>query len=226
MSFDELVGGGVLSYGVSLANTAIATDGHGVLYAVLSLPNFRLPRSWTLSLSAAARRTTSAAGADSVLVKMMELGRGARRLLLSYRVDGRSPGRLRAAAIILAGDFIRARVKAFRNFVWGYLDESRKAVVTNPYGTTGEPLVAVTQDVMLLQRPLSGGDCSGKILISGKFELVRRNLEIVRRFGDGNRIVVFAPAERRDEARKLRPERCMLARTVYASADYRAFPAH
>jgi hypothetical protein len=36
---------------------------------VLSLPNFRLPRSWTLSLSAAARRTTPAAGADSFLVK-------------------------------------------------------------------------------------------------------------------------------------------------------------
>ena len=41
---------------------------------------------------------------------------------------------------------------------------------------------------------------------------MRRDLEIVRCFGDGNRIVVFAPAERRDEARKLRPERCMLAR--------------
>jgi hypothetical protein len=60
----------------------------GGLYAVLSLPNFRLPRSWTLSLSAAARRTTPAAGADSFLAKWMELGRWARRLLVSYRVDG------------------------------------------------------------------------------------------------------------------------------------------
>ena len=34
-----------------------STDSDGG-YAVLSLPNFRLPRSWTLSLSAAARRTT------------------------------------------------------------------------------------------------------------------------------------------------------------------------
>jgi hypothetical protein len=59
-----------------------------LLYAVLSLPNFRLPRSWTLSLSAAARRTTPAAGADSFLVKWMELGRWARRLLRSYRVAG------------------------------------------------------------------------------------------------------------------------------------------
>jgi hypothetical protein len=40
-------------------------SGRRGLYAVLSLPNFRLPRSWTLSLSAAARRTTPAAGADS-----------------------------------------------------------------------------------------------------------------------------------------------------------------
>ncbi len=32
-----------------------------MLYAVLSLPNFRLPRSWTLSLRAAARRTTPVA---------------------------------------------------------------------------------------------------------------------------------------------------------------------
>ena len=66
MSFDESVGGGVLSYGVSLANTAIATDGHGVLYAV-SLSRISGCRDLlTSSLSAAARRTTSAAGADSV----------------------------------------------------------------------------------------------------------------------------------------------------------------
>ena len=60
----------------------------GWVYAVLSLPNFRLPRSWTLSLSAAARRTTPAAGEDSFLVKWMELGRWARRLMRSYRVAG------------------------------------------------------------------------------------------------------------------------------------------
>ncbi len=63
-----------------------------IAYAVLSLPNFRLPRSWTLSLSAAARRTTPAAGADSFFVKWMELGRWPRRLLRSYRVDV-PPGR-------------------------------------------------------------------------------------------------------------------------------------
>jgi len=111
---------------------------------------------------------------------------------------------LKQAAIIAAGDFNGAKVRAFKKFVWGHLDESRKAIVTNPYGTTGEPLVAVTQDVLLLQRAPSGESHSGKILISGRFELVRRNLETVRRFGDGNRIVVFAPAERRDEARRLR----------------------
>ena len=49
------------------------------LYAVLSLPNFRLPRSWTLSLSAAARRTTpaaSAAGADFFLADCCSQIRG------------------------------------------------------------------------------------------------------------------------------------------------------
>ena len=59
----------------------------GGLCAVLSLPNFRLPHSRSLSLSAAARRTTPAAGADSFFVKWMELGRWPRRLLRSYRVD-------------------------------------------------------------------------------------------------------------------------------------------
>ena len=57
--------------------------GEGGLYAVLSLPNFRLPHSRSLSLCAAARRTTpaaSATGADSILVicgwwRSMELGR-------------------------------------------------------------------------------------------------------------------------------------------------------
>src|SRR5579863_6786651 len=51
----------------------------GGLYAVLSLPNFRLPRSWTLSLSAAARRTTpaaSAAGADFFLADCCSQIRG------------------------------------------------------------------------------------------------------------------------------------------------------
>src|SRR5579863_9037470 len=51
----------------------------GGLYAVLSLPNFRLPRSWTLSLSVAARRTTpaaSAAGADFFLADCCSQIRG------------------------------------------------------------------------------------------------------------------------------------------------------
>ncbi len=49
------------------------------LYAVLSLPNFRLPRSWTLSLCAGARRTTpagSAAGADFFLADCCSQIRG------------------------------------------------------------------------------------------------------------------------------------------------------
>ena len=73
--------GAALATGTSTTDWKIcSTD---VVYAVLSLPNFRLPRSWTLSLSAAARRTTpaaSAAGADFILVicgwrRSMELGR-------------------------------------------------------------------------------------------------------------------------------------------------------
>ena len=61
---------GAARYGVAGDRRAVARSGGG-LYAVLSLPNFRLPRSWTLSLSAAARRTTpaaSAASANSILV--------------------------------------------------------------------------------------------------------------------------------------------------------------
>ena len=55
-----------LDSGRSVGRTSRCTNqaaraGRDALYAVLSLPNFRLPRSWTLSLSAAARRTTPAA---------------------------------------------------------------------------------------------------------------------------------------------------------------------
>ena len=59
--------------------TAIRFQQFGEGYAVLSLPNFRLPRSWTLSLSAAARRTTpaaSAAGADFFLADCCSQIRG------------------------------------------------------------------------------------------------------------------------------------------------------
>jgi len=111
---------------------------------------------------------------------------------------------LTQAAVVLNGDFKGAKVRALRNFVWGYLDDTGAPVVTNPRGATGQPLVAVTQDVLLLQHCASEPGGRGKVLVSSRFELVRRNLELVQRFGDANRIVVLAPAERRDDARKLR----------------------
>ena len=63
---------------------------------MLSLPNFRLPRSWTLSLSAAARRTTPAAGADSVLVE----NDGARAV--GVTAVAQLPGRRSIAALLRA----------------------------------------------------------------------------------------------------------------------------
>jgi hypothetical protein len=108
---------------------------------------------------------------------------------------------LKDVAIILARGADRHRIMAFKKFVWGYIDENRRPVVTHPYGTTGDPLVAVTQDALLLD---ADSPKSERILVSGRFELVRRNLEIVQRFAERNRVLVLAPAERRDEALKLR----------------------
>ena len=75
----------------------------GWLYAVLSLPNFRLPRSWTLSLSAAARRTTpaaSAACADSILVIAVGAIDGARAIGADDDVGGRRRSELRGRRLI------------------------------------------------------------------------------------------------------------------------------
>ena len=93
--------------------------------------------------------------------------------------------------------------RAFERYVWGYVDEERRAVVTNPYGTTGDPLVAVTQDALLLGRG-PGGEDSGRILVTSRLELVRNNLQIVQRFAEGNRVLLLAPAARREDALKLR----------------------
>ena len=88
------------------------------LCAVLSLPNFRLPHPRSLSLSAAARRTTGAAGAGFFLVEMMELGRqAATTVCFSYRVDVDRPGclpqRLGALRRPLSPDFSAAAPALF-----------------------------------------------------------------------------------------------------------------
>jgi hypothetical protein len=111
---------------------------------------------------------------------------------------------LTEAAIILARDPKGRKIRAFRQFVWGHIDDKRKSVVTHPRDATGEPLIAVTQDVLLLNGPEMREGRTKRILISGRFELVRRNLEIIQRFAEHNRVLVLAPADRRDEARKLR----------------------
>jgi hypothetical protein len=111
---------------------------------------------------------------------------------------------LKEAALILAGDSRGRKIKAFGKFVWGYIDESRRAVVTHPNGAMGEPLVAVTQDALLLDGADATSNGSRRTLISNRFELVRRNLEIVQRFAERNRVLLLAPAERREDARKLR----------------------
>jgi hypothetical protein len=57
---------------------------------------------------------------------------------------------LREAGIILALGANAQKIRAFGKFVWGYIDDGRKSVVTHPHGSIGEPLVAVTQDALLL----------------------------------------------------------------------------
>jgi hypothetical protein len=110
---------------------------------------------------------------------------------------------LNEAPIIVSRDGDEHPSKAFEKYVWGYVDEERRAVVTNPYGTTGDPLVAVTQDALLLGRE-PGSEDSGRILVTGRLELVRNNLQIVQRFAERNRVLLLAPAARREDALKLR----------------------
>jgi hypothetical protein len=62
----------------------------------------------------------------------------------------------------------------------------------------------VTQDALLLNGAETKESGTRRILISGRFELVRRNLETIQRFAERNRVLVLASAARRDEARQLR----------------------
>jgi hypothetical protein len=110
---------------------------------------------------------------------------------------------LNEAPIVVPRDGHEHTSRAFEKYVWGYVDEERKAVVTNPHGTTGDPLVAVTQDALLLGRG-PGSEVSGRILVTGRLELIRSNLQIVQRFAEGNRVLLLAPAARREDALKLR----------------------
>jgi hypothetical protein len=111
---------------------------------------------------------------------------------------------LKEAALVLASDPKGRRVRALEGFVWGYIDETRRAVVTHPEGAMGEPLVAVTHDALLLEGAQIKPSDGRRILISDRFDLVRRNLEAVQRFAERNRVLVLAPGERREDARKLR----------------------
>ena len=87
-------------------------------YAVLSLPNFRLPRSRSLSLSAAARRTTpaaSATGADFFLADCCSQIRGddgARASGADADVGGRRRGEVRGR-LLIAG-LLRAAAGSLR----------------------------------------------------------------------------------------------------------------
>ena len=109
-----------------------------------------------------------------------------------------------APLIVSKGREAGISAAAFKKFVWGYVDETGKAVVTHPQGATGAPLVAVTRDALLLSEALSKSATSGLTLITSRLELVRRNLEAIQRFAESNRVLLLAAAESRDEARKLR----------------------
>jgi hypothetical protein len=111
-----------------------------------------------------------------------------------------------AALFVAKGRDPEPPVAVFEKFIWGYIDETRKPVVTHPCGTTGEPLVAVTQDALLLPKPSRDGSrgSGNRILVSSRLHLVLRNLDAIQRFAEQNRVLVLASADRREEALKLR----------------------
>jgi hypothetical protein len=92
------------------------------------------------------------------------------------------------------------------SFAWGTFDSSGKAVVLNPSGSAGSPLVAITRDFLDLERPCLGPTSSprSQLVVTDRFDLMMRSLDLANRIGERQRLIVLADARRRSEIEPLR----------------------
>ena len=93
-----------------------------------------------------------------------------------------------------------------RDFCWGFLHEEGRPVVTHPHDGLGEPLVAVNRDPLSLRNALlaNGSDARKRTVVTSEITTVLRNLDLIDRIAERQKVLLIAELRRRDEVRDLR----------------------
>jgi hypothetical protein len=93
-----------------------------------------------------------------------------------------------------------------RDFCWGFLHEDGRPVVTHPHDGLGEPLVAVNRDPLSLRNALlsNGADARKRTVVTSEITTVLRNLDLIDRIAERQKVLLIAESRRRDEVRDLR----------------------
>jgi hypothetical protein len=91
------------------------------------------------------------------------------------------------------------------SFAWGTFDDEGHPIVLHPSGSTGSPLVAVARDLVDLEAPALGAasHSGSQLIITDRFDLVTRSLDLANRIGERQRLLLLADARRRSEIEPL-----------------------
>src|SRR5262249_31060950 len=88
---------------------------------------------------------------------------------------------------------------------WGGFNTGGMPIVINPPGAGGQPMVAISRDMLALEAASLNRHVStaSQIIITDRFDLILRNLDLAGRLGERQRLVLFADASRREDALNL-----------------------
>jgi hypothetical protein len=91
-------------------------------------------------------------------------------------------------------------------FPRGGLDTDGTPIVAYPPGATGQPMVAISRDMLALQASCLGGHVTpaSQVIITDRLDLVLRNLDLAGRLGEKQRLLVLANANCREDTKCLK----------------------
>jgi len=92
------------------------------------------------------------------------------------------------------------------SFAWGTFDSAGKPIVLHPGGSAGLPLVAIARDFIDLETAClsASSEAGSQLVITDRFDLVMRSLDLANRIGERQRLLVLVDARRRSEIEPLR----------------------
>jgi hypothetical protein len=93
-------------------------------------------------------------------------------------------------------------------FPRGGFDTDGTPMVAYPTGAAGQPMVAVSRDMLALEAASLGRRVSpaSQVVITDRLDLVLRNLDLAGRVGEKHRLLVLANASRRQDAMSLKTQ--------------------